>query len=166
MTDSFNMRAAMSRLKHEHLVVYLEANNWEVASCEHEGRMLFVGDEHEHGRYELVLPEPNAAGNHRTLLQRAIYKLCGIEDREPSEILGDVFAEFARLEAAPAPPTPRGQLVRIRNSGRTTLRVRISSRRGEHELLPQEAVEVTVQSPEGRVPEFEHHENLLIIRDQ
>lgn len=165
MNDAFNMRSAIAKLRPDHLVCYLRSQDWETGQSRYEDRLLFLGAEHGDGRYELILPARPEVRNCRVLLQRAIYKLCGIEDRDPREILTDVFAEFERSRAVADVPAADGQLIRLRNMGSAPLTVEVSSRSNDYQLMPREAVEIALPASEGGVPEIEYSDNKIVIKD-
>ena len=52
------------------------------------------------GVYELYLPASTGTAKDHTRLMRNIYKLCGIEDREPAEIARDMVTSPVESESA------------------------------------------------------------------
>jgi hypothetical protein len=92
---------------------------------------------------------------------RAIYKLCGIEEREPEEITRDLLASKI---SARRPAQAAGGSIRLRfvNSGSTPLQIRIDSPLREHELLPEEAIELKCDAPTGSL-EIERDDASLTI---
>jgi hypothetical protein len=167
MSHDFNMPASIGRLRTEAVVVYLQARGWRRVDSRYADRVSYEGEVHAGGEpYQLYLPTSPSVPKYRTLLQRVIYKLSGIEDREPSEIIRDILAHLeladeTRDSAAPAP----AQSIRIRNSSTDPLRVRLDSRDQEYQLFPRESIELLCRSGQDGPLEIEHGGDLIWIRD-
>ena len=165
MTTEFNMRSGLAKLTPGHLIAYLQKRGWHQAGCPLKGRVRLIGPD-DGEKLELTLPSSRSVPRASTLLQRAVYTLCGIEDREVGQILPDVFAEFEADSAIQTIEPSGRKTIRIRNSSNSLLRVQLKSRGGEHELLFEEAIELKIVESENGVPEIEHRGTLLIIHDQ
>ncbi len=166
MSSEFSMPASMQRIRTEAIVVYLESQGWKQRTCRYENRLYFEGEIHAGGQpYQLYLPTTPDVPKYRTLLQRAIYKLSGIEEREPSEIVRDIFARQERQDAAEASDLPQRHLIRIRNSGQNQLRIRVASRHDDYRLLPDESIELVYQRSGDGATEIEHTGTSIVIRD-
>ena len=92
---------------------------------------------------------------------RAIYKLCGIEDREPAEIARDMLASVVVNKVEAAAGAAR---VRARNSGSTPLHLQIDSPFREHIMLPGESIELVCHMDANGLLEVERKDGSLIIR--
>ncbi len=168
MSDKFNMPASMRQLHVEAVVFYLESRGWRQVDSRYVDRIYFEGDTHAGGEpYQLALPTSPSVPKYRTLLQRVIYKLSGIEDREPSEIIRDIIV------SSQVPPTTEEAselqrlepCIRIRNAGSRPVRVQLDSREQEYQLFPQESIELLCRSQRAGAIEVEHAGDLIRIRD-
>ena len=141
--EELNIRQLMSRLQIGNFKSYLLEHGWEEKPSRYVDHVYFEGEVHEGGEpYELYLPASTSVPKYHTTMMRAIYKLCGIEDREPQEIAQDVIA--TKIPIAVSRPAAAGTKTRLRvaNSGSTPLRLRIDSPLREHDILPGEAIEL------------------------
>jgi hypothetical protein len=95
---------------------------------------------------------------------RAIYKLCGIEDREPQQIAQDVIdTKIPASPPATAAATGAKTRLRVANSGSTPLRLRIDSPLREHEMLPGEAIELICEVATTGSLEIERDDNSITV---
>jgi hypothetical protein len=163
MNDNFNMRAAVARLSTDNVKLYLRAQGWEQKESNHEDRFYFEGEVDEAGDpCQLHLPALPGVPQYWTLLQRAIYLLSGVEDRQPSEIISDILAHEKNVPRAEV-RQPKRRL-RVRNSADTPLQLQIASRDAELCLFPGESIELVCES--SGTLDFEYTEAGLTIRDQ
>ncbi|MDC0935915.1 hypothetical protein OAS39_06490 [Pirellulales bacterium] len=181
MTAQVNIQTLFSQLQLEQFLVYLPGNGWQSAPERRDDRVRFElpGEDHP---FVLLLPNSNKSYQCKKLLQRAIYNLSGIEDRQPIDIIRDILAVEARESAAPAatpePATPAatspldanprpmaavapptagaGSAVRLRLHNRDSQRmvVQVASRPGEISLQPDEAIEIVCNPREGEMLEL------------
>ncbi len=160
----YDIRSLMARLKTAQIQGYLLSQGWEEKPSKHEGQLYFEGNIHEgEDAYELYLPASASAARYQTHLMRAIYKLCGIEDREPAEIARDMLASrVADQQAAEA--TSGVARLRLNNSGSTLLQLQIDSPFREHRLLPGESIELICRVDASGLLEIERGDEALIIR--
>ena len=176
MAAEFNMSAAVSKLRTESFSVYLRSRGWRERRSYQQNRVYFEGEIHEGQEpYRLYLPASTDVPRYRVLMQRAIYFLCDVEDREPSEIVPDILAQPAESLAQPAEsgrePAESGRepaeasRVRVKNSGNSPLRLVVKSRSGEHSLFPGESVEMICAHLGTGSIDIEHSETTLIIDD-
>lgn len=141
---------------------YLVERGWSEKPSRYADRIYFQGEMHDGvNRYDLYLPASVDVPKYQTTLIRAIYKLCGIEDREPQDIARDVIATKIAVNR----PAAGGIKTRLRvcNSGSQTLRLRIDSPPREHEMLPGEAVELVCGVAAAGSLEIEHGDGALAI---
>lgn len=158
----YDIRTLISRLKTAHIQGYLLKQGWEQKPSQYDGQLYFEGNLHEgEEAYELYLPASTGAARYQTHLMRAIYKLCGIEDREPAEIARDMLASVVVNKVEAAAGTAR---VRARNSGSTPLHLQIDSPFREHVMLPGESIELVCHMGASGLLEIEREDGSLIIR--
>ena len=174
MSAQANIQTLFSQLQLEQFLVYLPGNGWQSAPERRDDRVRFElpGDEHP---FVLLLPTSNKSYQCKKLLQRAIYNLSGIEDRQPIEIIRDILAVEARKPPAPAAepvmaaekipiarspeptatvsPSQKGVGVRLRLHNRDSGRVvvQVAARPGEISLEPDEAIEIVCHPQEGEM---------------
>ena len=176
MSAQANIQTLFSQLQLEQFLVYLPGNGWPSAPERRDDRVRFElpGDEHP---FVLLLPTSNKSYQCKKLLQRAVYNLSGIEDRQPIEIIRDILAVEARPPAAPASspeqsmpaekiplarspepigavsPSQQGAGVRLRLHNRDSVRlvVQVAARSGEISLEPDEAIEIVCHPLEGEM---------------
>jgi len=162
--EQYDLREMVSRLKAAHYTGYLLGRGWQESPSRYKGHIFFTGKIHDHeDAYELYMPTPMNEGRYRNNLMRGIYKLCGIEDREPAEIVRDM------LETKVAPPqveAPSGGTarLRVRNNGSTPLQLRIDSPAREHSMLPGEAIELVCDVNAVEMLNIERGEQSITIR--
>jgi hypothetical protein len=158
-----DIRRLVARLHTAHFKSYLLSQGWEEKPSRFVDQLYFVGriDEGDE-EYELYLPASRGGERYHTHLMRAIYKLCGIEDREPSEIACDMLASPISI----SPPIVSGGVarLRVRNSDSTPLDLRIDAPARAHELLPGEAIELVCNLDASGLLEIERGEGSLSIR--
>ncbi|HEY3395342.1 MAG TPA: hypothetical protein VGK58_21755 [Lacipirellulaceae bacterium] len=139
--EEVSIRQLVSRVQIGNFRGYLIDRGWSEMPSRYVDHVYFQGAIHDGGApYDLYLPtSPDVPKYHATLM-RAIYKLCGIEDREPQDIARDVIA----TNIAPDRPAAGAKKTRLRisNSGSSPLQLRIDSPLREHEMLPGEAIEL------------------------
>jgi hypothetical protein len=160
--ETHDIRKLTSRLQLAHFRSYLLGRGWEEKPSRFLDHVYFKVEMKEGGSsYDLYLPASPDVPKYRTRQMRAIYKLCGIEEREPEEITRDLLASEI---SARRPAQSAGGSIRLRfvNSGSTPLQVRIDSPSREHELLPEEAIELKCDIPTGSL-EIERGDALLTI---
>lgn len=146
MAADVNIQSLFARLRMEHLLVYLTSKGWNSA---HEVRPDRVRFELEDGEnpFVLILPKSNQSMHAHSLLQKAVFSLSGIEDRQPADIMRDI------LSASPG-DGPSGKLrqrIRLRvcnNDLEDPLTLRIASRATENVLMPGEEIEIVVDQPD------------------
>jgi hypothetical protein len=166
--NEISFRQQVARVQISQFRSYLLGRGWEEKPSRYVDHLYFEGalfDEVD--RYELYLPASASVPKSQASLMQAIYKLCGIEDREPAEITRDVLASEA-VESV-AKRVGDSARLRIRNSGPSPVRLRIDSPRREHELLPGEAIELLCDVTAADGLEIEHGDASLSIhstRDQ
>jgi hypothetical protein len=162
--ETGDIRQLTSRLQLAHFRSYLLGRGWEEKPSRFIDHVYFKVETKDGGSsYDLYLPASPEVPKYRTRQMRAIYKLCGIEEREPDEITRDLLASdlSARGPAAPA----AGGSIRLRfvNSGSTPMQVRLDAPLREHELLPDEAIELKCDAAGGFLEIERSGETLTII---
>jgi hypothetical protein len=161
--ESYDFRQLVTQLSTAHIRGYLLGQGWEEQPSRYEDHLYFQGSYHSEGnRYELYLPTATRSPRYQGHVMRAIYKLCGIEDREPQEIARDMLAR--PVAAPPVEELPGVARLRVRNTDRESLRLRIDSPAREHDLLPGEAVELVCEIGDGAMLEIERGECTLVVR--
>ena len=164
MGQKFNMADSMSRVTSEAIALYLKSNGWTERSSRYEDHFYFEGEIHAGGEpYHLYIPASQEVPKYRTLLQRIIYKLSGIEDRQPPEIIRDIFENVE--QAQPSASVATRQCIRVRNSGKAPMKVRLSSRADDHQLMPDESIELICTTSGDEVIEIVHSDSSILIRD-
>jgi hypothetical protein len=159
----YDIRSLIARLKMAHIQGYLLNQGWEQKPSQYEGQLYFEGNIHEgEEAYELYLPSSTSAARYQTHLMRAIYKLCGIEDREPAEIARDMLASSVAVNKVEA--VASATRVRARNSGSTPLRLQIDSPFREHVMLPGESIELLCHMDANGLLEIDREDGSLIVR--
>jgi hypothetical protein len=140
-SEEFSIRQLVSRVEIGNFKSYLVERGWAEKPSRYVDHLYFQGAVHEGGSpYELYLPASADVSKYQSTLMRAIYKLCGIEDREPQDIARDVLAsKIARDGPVPAAAKTR---LRVYNSGSSPMQLHIDSPSREHEMLPGEAIEL------------------------
>lgn len=139
--EQFDLRQSVARLSISRFKNYLIARGWGEKPSRYVDHIYFqLTTDDPNQPYELYLPQSKAVANHHTRLMRAIYKLCGIEDREPQDIVQDMFNCAADQEPV---SDVVASCVRFRNTGSAPLQLQIDEPRREHLLLPGEAIELS-----------------------
>jgi hypothetical protein len=157
----YDIRRVVAQLSAAHFRSYLLDHGWEETPCRFVDRLRFESTD-ESDRYELYLPTSTEVPRYHTHVMRAIYKLCGIEDRDPAEIARDLFAG-ASVDAAAA-GLDSTICVKVRNSASAPLRVQIGPPSREHTMLPGEAIELRCLLSPADALEITHGSQLLDIR--
>jgi hypothetical protein len=160
--EEINIRQLVSQVEIGSFKTYLIDRGWSEKPSRYVDHVYFQGAVHDGGsHYELYLPASPEVPKYHINLMRAIYKLCGIEDREPQDIARDVIAS----KIAISPPLAAGTKTRLRvsNSGSTPLALRIDSPRREHEMLPGEAIELVCDVAASGSLEIDRGEDSLTI---
>jgi hypothetical protein len=157
-----DFRQLVSRLKTAHFKSYLLGRGWEEKPSRYVDHIYFeVEADDGCDRYELYLPATAGMPKYQTSMMRVIYKLCGIEDREPGEIASAVFASAIAVDT-PAVPA-RMTCLRVRNSGSTPVRLQIDSPLREHTLLPGESIELNCHVAASGSMEIDRGDAVLTI---
>ncbi len=162
--EEFSIRQLISRVQIGNFKSYLIEHGWEEKPSRYVDHIYFEGDVHEGGEpYELCVPASPSVPKYHTTMMRAIYKLCGIEDREPQQIAQDVIA--TKIPVAVSRPAVTGKQTRLRvsNSGSTPLRLRIDSPLREHDMLPGEAIELVCNVATTGSLEIERDDDSITI---
>jgi hypothetical protein len=163
--ESHDIRKLTSQLQLAHFRSYLLGRGWEEMPSRFVDHVYFKVQKQEDGSsYDLYLPATPAVPKYRTRQMRAIYKLCGIEEREPDEITRDLLAsDISPRRPAQAASSASGAIrLRFVNSGSIPLHVRVDSPLREHELLPDEAIELKCDVANGCL-EIERDDTSLTI---
>jgi hypothetical protein len=161
--EEVSIRQLVSRVELGSFRGYLIERGWSEKPSRYIDHVYFQGAIHDGGiPYDLYLPvSPDIPKYHATLM-RAIYKLCGIEDREPQDIARDVIASKIAVDRPAAGSATKARL-RVSNSGSRPLQLRIDSPGREHELLPGEAIELVCDVAATGSLEIEHGDDSLTI---
>ena len=170
MSANVNIQSLFAQLRLEHFHVYLAGRGW----CRDDST---VGDvarfelpDGDDDPFVLLLPVSSRLPQCEDLLQRAVFNLSGIEDRQPAEIARDLLTvdignqgdneNFGR-------PTERPPLrLRLQNHDLEPLSLEIASRGGGHALMPGEAIEIVVHSTEGEPVEIGFQRSTIRIDDR
>ena len=163
--EQFSMQRHFPRVNIANVSAYLLATGWQRKASPYEKRIYFEGQVHDGGSpYQLYLPASDEVPKYRTLLQRAIYYLCGVEDREPNEVILDIL----NVSEQPLPNVtvdrPNLQVVRVRNTSDSPLRLRLETRQREHELHPGESIELRCQASSPCL-EIEYGNEVVVIHE-
>jgi hypothetical protein len=123
--EEVSIRQLISRVQLGNFRGYLIEHGWSEKPSRYVDHVYFQGAIHDGGApYDLYLPaSPDAPKYHATLM-RAIYKLCGIEDREPQDIARDVIATKIAVDR-PAGNSGTKTRLRFSNTGSRPLQLRI-----------------------------------------
>ena len=153
----------VSRVKIGNFRGYFIERGWSEKPSRYVDHVYFQGAIHDGGApYDLYLPASQDVPKYHATLMRAIYKLCGIEDREPQDIARDVIA--TRIAAdLPAAGSAKKTRLRVYNSGSNSLRLHIDSPLREHEMLPGEAIELVCNVATTGSLEIERGDDSLTI---
>jgi hypothetical protein len=161
-SEEISIRQLMSRVQIGNFKSYLIERGWEERPSRYADHIYFQGEIHGGaGPYDLYLPVSASVPRYQTTMMRAIYKLCGIEDREPQDIARDVIASEVAVDRPAA--GERKTRLRVSNSGSSPLHLRIDSPRREHEMLPGEAIELVCDVATTGSLEIEHGDGSLTI---
>lgn len=147
-TDECSIQQLVSQLGTTHFQSYLLSRGWVETPSSYTDQLRFevaMGD--GDGVYELYVPASSDVAKYRTRLLRNIYKLCGIEDREPADIAREMIAD--RVEVKSPPAAARILRLRLYNSGSTPMRVDIDSPARDHVLYTNEAIELICSDSES-----------------
>ncbi len=161
-SEEVSIRQLMSRIQIGNFKSYLIERGWEERPSRYSDHIYFQGEMHGGtDPYDLYLPVSASVPRYQTTMMRAIYKLCGIEDREPQDIARDVLA----TKTAPDRPVggEKKTQLRVFNSGTTPMQLRIDSPHREHEMLPGEAIELICDVATTGSLEIEHGDGSLTI---
>jgi hypothetical protein len=159
--DECSIQQLIAQLRTVHFQSYLLSHGWSETSSSVSDQRRFEADMNDgEGMYELYLPASADVAKDRTRLLRNIYKLCGIEDREPVDIAREMVA--SRTEACPPVAPVAGIRLRVNNSGSTPLLVRVDSPAREHMLHANEAIDLICASRESI--EIQRTDHALEIR--
>src|SRR6185436_13958654 len=98
-SDECSIQQLVAQLRTAHFQSYLLSHGWVETYSSYSDQRRFEADMNDgEGVYELYLPASTDVAKNRTRLLRNIYKLCGIEDREPAEIAREMVADRAEVE--------------------------------------------------------------------
>lgn len=148
MSVDVNINRLFARLRLEHFLVYLPGNGWRGAQEKHRDRVRFELPDDD-SPYVLLLPRSADSRQCRKLLERAVYSLSGIENRQPIEILRDLLTETV---GRPADTDATPIRLRLRNRQDREITVAVASRSGDNSLMPGEAIEILYHpSPDDAV---------------
>jgi len=162
-SEEVSIRQLMARIHIGNFRSYLIERGWEERPSRYEDHIYFQGEMHGGpDPYDLYLPVSVNVPRYQTTMMRAIYKLCGIEDREPQDIARDVIASKVAVDRSAA-GNPKKTRLRVCNSGSTSLRLRIDSPHREHEMLPGEAIELVCDVATTGSLEIEHSDGSLTV---
>ena len=138
----YDIREMFAELTLEQFLVYLPGRGWSGAPEKRPDRVRFElpdGDD----PFVLFLPKSNRSRNCQGMLQRAIYLLSGIEDREPVEIARDLLST-----TSDAPMSAEATSVRLRfhNSHSTAVTLHVTNRPAPSFLMPGESAEIVCEA--------------------
>lgn len=160
--EDCSIQQLVAQLRTAHVQAYLVAHGWvETKSGQTDQRRFEVDLDDGEGTYELYLPMSSGTAKDHTRLMRNIYKLCGIEDREPAEIARDMVATSVLSESSTEPVATTK--LRVQNSGSNLLAVKVDSPEREYTLYPKDAIELTLDA-DRELLEIERGDNTLAIR--
>lgn len=141
-SEEYDFRQIVARLSTSQFRNYLVARGWVEKPSRYVDHMHFevtLGDPSI--CYELYLPVSADVPKYHTRVMRSIYKLCGIEEREPIQIARDLLA--CDVSCGPKGRVGDGVIrVRLTNSRSTPIKIHVNAPRREHDLMPGEAVEL------------------------
>jgi hypothetical protein len=161
-SEEVSIRQLMSRVQVGNFKTYLIERGWEERPSRYEDHIYFQGKMHGGvDPYDLYLPVSANVPRYQTTMMRAIYKLCGIEDREPQDIARDVLASKSAADRSVG--GEKKTRLRVSNSGINPMQLRIDSPRREHEMLPGEAIELVCDVAMTGSLEIEHGGGSLTI---
>jgi hypothetical protein len=161
-SEEVSFHQLLSRIQIGNFKSYLIERGWEERPSRYQDHIYFQGETHGGANpYDLYLPMSANVPRYQTTMMRAIYKLCGIEDREPQDIARDVIASKVAIDRPDAGATKTR--LRVSNSGPSALTLRIDAPRREHEMLPGEAIELVCDVATSGSLEIEHGDGSLTI---
>jgi hypothetical protein len=161
-SEDCSIQQLVAQLRTAHVQAYLLAHGWvETRSSQADQRRFEVDLNDGEGVYELYLPASTGTAKDHTRLMRNIYKLCGIEDREPAEIARDMVT--TPVESAPLAESVAATKLRVRNSGSSRLAVKVDSPEREYTLYPKDAIELALGADRDSI-EIERGDSTLTIR--
>ena len=107
LVDECNIQQLVARLRTAHFQSYLLSHGWVETPSRYNDQRRFEADMGDgEGMYEMYsacrLPTLQSIKPH---LLRNIYKLCGIEDREPAEIAREMVADRVEVESPDVQPS-------------------------------------------------------------
>ncbi len=139
MSEHYDIRQLFAELRLEQFLAYLPANGWQRTVQQGDRVRFELSDGAD--PYVLLLPRSSRSPGSRGLLQKAVYMLSGIEDRQPFEIALAIIKMQPDVAISEKKPTD-GVRLRFVNAQDVSIKVRISSRPGSTLLMPGEAIEV------------------------
>jgi hypothetical protein len=161
-SEEVSIRQLMSRVHVGNFKSYLIERGWQERPSRYEDHIYFQGEMHGGpDPYDLYIPVSVNVPRYQTTMMRAIYKLCGIEDRQPQDIARDVIASKQPVDRPVA--GEKKTRLRVYNSGSSALKLRIDSPRREHEMLPGEAIELVCDVATTGSLEIERGDGSLTI---
>ncbi len=159
--DECSIQQLVAQLRTAQFQSYLLSHGWVETSSSYTDQLRFEADMSDgEGVYELYLPASTDVARYQTRLLRNIYKLCGIEDREPADIAREMVAERPQVESPVVLAV--GTRLRVHNSGSTPLRVSVDSPAREHTLYADESIEMICSRSESI--EIQRSDDSMLIR--
>src|SRR5262245_4511419 len=141
LSEDCSIQQLVAQLRTAQVQAYLLAHGWVETRSSHADQRRFEADMNDgEGVYELYLPASTGTAKDHTRLMRNIYKLCGIEDREPAEIARDMVTSAVATESTGEPPA--STKLRVRNAGSTPLAVKVDSPEREYTLYANDTIEL------------------------
>jgi hypothetical protein len=159
--DECSIQQLVAQLRTAQFQSYLLSHGWVETSSSYTNQLRFEADMSDgEGVYELYLPASSEVARYQTHLLRSIYKLCGIEDREPADIAREMVADRPEIESPVVSAV--GTRLRVHKSGSTPLRVSVDSPAREHTLYADESIEMICGRSESI--EIERSDDAVVIR--
>ena len=101
--DECSIQQLVAQLRITHFQSYLLNHGWVETPSRYADQLRYEGNMNDgEGVYEMYLPVSSDIAKYRTRLLRNIYKLCGIEDREPREIAREMVVRHEAVESREA----------------------------------------------------------------
>lgn len=166
MQADANIQSLFAQLRVEHFLAYLPDKGWEGAASKTPGQLRFELPDESETPYVLDLPESGHAGQSLKLMQRAIHNLCGIEDRQPREIVIEMLSYEPASTPVSAQTAPsEGVSLRVRNQRGERVELKVASRGAVATLMPHEAMEVVCRLGDDGVLEIVLHDGVVDVND-
>src|SRR5437764_15356535 len=95
-----SLQHLLAQLGTAHFQNYLRSHGWVETPSRYSDQLRYEGNMNGGDAiYELYLPASADVGKYQTRLLRGIYKLCGIEDREPAEIAREMVVRYEEVKS-------------------------------------------------------------------